>query len=366
MSVRLLAPGDPALADLEREADLPLPRLTRAEAKAADLVARRRLPLRLPSAVGPLRVSFSSEADAVWDGRWGRVDVAIGGRAAALFLPYEVIEGVIAGAFPDLDLDDIGAEERALLCESLESGLVEALSPGAWAPLTLAAVAPVEAPEAGPDAGPDALRFLVASAGGASIPAILRCHPVERERIRRAMAAAPPAREPFAGLCVPVAFRCGQTRIPLGELARLEPGCGILFDETTLGFQKIVAVTAERFAQTCTWQTIKPALDGPLLKPADLTARNYLARAALSDNVTDPAEESTASLDEVPIHLVFELGRTEIPIASLESLAAGYVFDLNKPLGQSVDIIANGRRVGAGELVRIGDGIGVRVTRLVR
>jgi type III secretion protein Q len=42
------------------------------------------------------------------------------------------------------------------------------------------------------------------------------------------------------------------------------------------------------------------------------------------------------------------------------------VFDLSKPLSQSVDILANGRRVGSGELVRLGDSIGVRVTRLIR
>jgi type III secretion protein Q len=63
---------------------------------------------------------------------------------------------------------------------------------------------------------------------------------------------------------------------------------------------------------------------------------------------------------------VFELGRTEVPVAGLETLQAGYVFDLSKPLSQSVDILANGRRVGSGELVRLGDSIGVRVTRLIR
>lgn len=361
MSARLLPPDDPALDGLLSGEAIGLPVLTRAEVVASELVARRRRPARLPSAIGPLAIALCSEAEAAWEGRWGRIEAAVGGRAATLFVPYEVVEGVLSGAYPDLDLDGVAPEERALLCESLESALVDALSPSGFSPLTLTSIAPVPTPTF----APDALRFLVASAGGASIPVVLRCHPVERERIRKAMAALPPAREPFPGLSVTVAFRCAQTRLALADLARLEPGCGIVFDETTLGFQKIVAVTAERFAQACTWQTIKPVLDGPLLHPAGTNARLYLASATLNDT-PDPAEEATASLDEVPIHLVFELGRTEIPIASLESLGAGYVFDLNKPLGQSVDILANGRRVGAGELVRIGEGIGVRVTRLVR
>jgi len=37
---------------------------------------------------------------------------------------------------------------------------------------------------------------------------------------------------------------------------------------------------------------------------------------------------------------------------------------LARPLDDSVDILANGRRIGCGALVQIGDSIGVRVTRL--
>jgi type III secretion protein Q len=35
-----------------------------------------------------------------------------------------------------------------------------------------------------------------------------------------------------------------------------------------------------------------------------------------------------------------------------------------RPLEDSVDILANGRRIGRGNLVQIGDSMGIRITRL--
>ena len=87
----------------------------------------------------------------------------------------------------------------------------------------------------------------------------------------------------------------------------------------------------------------------------------------MTDQSADPNQPArSGSIDEVPVQIVFELGRMETPLAELETLQAGYVFELGKPLGQSVDILANGKRVGTGELVRVGEAIGVRVSKLAR
>ena len=59
-----------------------------------------------------------------------------------------------------------------------------------------------------------------------------------------------------------------------------------------------------------------------------------------------------ADLDSVPVTLVFELGRMQLALGELRSLAAGYSFDLGKDLRAPVDILANGRKIGSGELIR--------------
>ncbi|WP_372421518.1 type III secretion system cytoplasmic ring protein SctQ [Salinarimonas chemoclinalis] len=338
-----------------------LPRLSPGEVRAANLRARRRAPALLPSALGDVAVTAAGEGPLGWEGAFAHCGLVVAGRAAEAWLPFDVVDAALRGAHPDLDVSRLGPRERALAIEALESDLFARLS-GRMSEVTLVSIGRVDEP---PAPAPDLLRFAVALPEATPLPVLLRCHPVERERIRRALERLPILREPIPGLVLPVAFRCAHTTISLGDFATITVGSGLLLDDTTLGFQKIVAVTAERFVQACTWQTIKPVLDGPLLKHAGANARGYIASADVSDK-SDPSGGATASLDEVPIHLVFELGRTEVSVADIESLTAGWVFDLNKPLGQSVDILANGRRIGAGELVRIGDSIGVRVSRLVR
>lgn len=64
----------------------------------------------------------------------------------------------------------------------------------------------------------------------------------------------------------------------------------------------------------------------------------------------------------LPVQVEFELGRTEMSIGELADLQPGYVFPLATPLeGASVTIRANGRVAGRGELVAVGDTLGVRL-----
>src|SRR5262249_62408301 len=71
-----------------------------------------------------------------------------------------------------------------------------------------------------------------------------------------------------------------------------------------------------------------------------------------------------AALDQVPIRLVFEIGRLDVPLAEVRRLAPGYVLPLAKPCESAVDIVANGRRIGHGSLLKIGDSVGVRARGL--
>lgn len=79
--------------------------------------------------------------------------------------------------------------------------------------------------------------------------------------------------------------------------------------------------------------------------------------------VDEPPKED-ATFDEVPIKLVFELGRQEISLGRLQELGPGHVFQLDRPIGDAVDVFAGGRRVGQGEIVQVDDQVGVRMTRL--
>jgi len=75
--------------------------------------------------------------------------------------------------------------------------------------------------------------------------------------------------------------------------------------------------------------------------------------------------ETPGSIDQVPVGMTFDLGRIEISLADLETVQPGYVFELNQPLeSATVRVRANGRTIGEGELVVVGDQLGVRLTDL--
>lgn len=343
---------------------LELPQLTNAQAIETRNLSRSREPIKLATEIGDVSITLGGqEAIAAWAGSWCRLDLLCADRSATLWLPNDLIDAIIQGNHPDIDLGELQPTDRALIIDALENDLLDRLSRAARA--EIAVISATTNPDL--DEPVDFIFELQPASGGAAFPAALHCHDVERDRIVRSILSAPILRTPFPELTTQIAFRCGYTTISLSEFAELEVGCGISLDDTTLNFQKIATVVAERFVQSCNWQTVNPVLDGAILREADPTTLYYAANALVNDQSRNAGQGGpTASIGEVPVHLIFELGRTEIPMSELEALQAGYVFELGKPLSQTVDILANGHRVGTGELVRLGETIGVRVSRLVR
>ena len=82
---------------------------------------------------------------------------------------------------------------------------------------------------------------------------------------------------------------------------------------------------------------------------------------------TPPDADEDTSLAELPVRLAFEVDRFEVPLAELQGMGPGFVLPLTPNLERGeVRILANGRSIGRGELVRLGDRgpLGVRVLRL--
>jgi type III secretion system YscQ/HrcQ family protein len=70
-------------------------------------------------------------------------------------------------------------------------------------------------------------------------------------------------------------------------------------------------------------------------------------------------------IDGLQIDLVFEVGRRKITLQELKEIKPGYTFDLAAPLDRSISVVANGRTVGKGTLVKIDQRIGVRLLEIV-
>ncbi len=67
---------------------------------------------------------------------------------------------------------------------------------------------------------------------------------------------------------------------------------------------------------------------------------------------------------EVNLEVSVELGRRNIPLADLLRLTTGSVIELEKLVGEPLEVYANGRLIAEGEAVVIDEQFGIRITRL--
>jgi flagellar motor switch protein FliN/FliY len=78
--------------------------------------------------------------------------------------------------------------------------------------------------------------------------------------------------------------------------------------------------------------------------------------------------EQLSGLDlimDVPLRVTVELGRTRMPIRDVLDLGKGSVVELDKLVGEPVEMLVNGKLIAKGEVVVIDENFGIRVTDIV-
>ncbi len=78
--------------------------------------------------------------------------------------------------------------------------------------------------------------------------------------------------------------------------------------------------------------------------------------------------ENARNLDmiqDIPVTLSVELGRTRIQIRNLLQLAQGSVVELERLAGEPMDVLVNGYLIAQGEVVLVNDKFGIRLTDII-
>lgn len=160
---------------------------------------------------------------------------------------------------------------------------------------------------------------------------------------------------------IPVYLSCeaGGTKMPLQELSELAPHDIVLMDsdlclnrpEITIGYASEPA-----FRGTVDVQTGRIIVEKNIVSNMEKNMEKEIP----SENAKD-RDTVDAAIGEIPVQLVFQLGETRTTVAELSRIRPGYTFDAEADLTKPVTIKANGRIIGMGELVEVGDRIGVRV-----
>ena len=76
--------------------------------------------------------------------------------------------------------------------------------------------------------------------------------------------------------------------------------------------------------------------------------------------------EGLEAVHDVPVRVQAVLGRARMPIGELLHLGAGTVVELDRRVGEPVDIFVNDRLIARGEVVLIDNALGVTLTEIVR
>jgi flagellar motor switch protein FliN/FliY len=97
----------------------------------------------------------------------------------------------------------------------------------------------------------------------------------------------------------------------------------------------------------------------------------------MADATTAPAAPATAgemiaenlSLEtvyDIPVQITVVLGKTSMQVNQLLKLGRGAVLELDKKVGEAIDIFVNNRLVARGEVVVVEDRIGVTMTEIIK
>ncbi len=70
-------------------------------------------------------------------------------------------------------------------------------------------------------------------------------------------------------------------------------------------------------------------------------------------------------LRDVEVEVTLEIGRKRMRIGDLLKLGSGQTLELDKAAGEPLEIMVNGRVIGRGEAIVVGDRYALRITEIV-
>lgn len=320
-----------------------------------DAALRRRLcQLR-----GPLHGSLAGRPATLWcvGEAHGPADemhltfaITAGAKMATLSVPRTLVQKVLHAAHAGLQIDAVPDDLIGMLLESALAGDLPVIERTMGQEIAIARTA------AGVQEPRLALALRCAYDGATHDCTLVLDHDLARDLCPLLMRI-PPAKIDLPDVAVRLAISPGFAQLPLQEVDDLAPGDVILPHSPPLAAGRGWVTLADRWSAA-------GDLRGASLVLAERLHDTTEPIMDIDNDSSERAEVEDGELDDLPIKLVFEVGRCEMTLGAVRALGPGHVFTLERDPAQSVDIVANGRRIGTGQLVRVGERLGIRVLRL--
>ena len=109
-------------------------------------------------------------------------------------------------------------------------------------------------------------------------------------------------------------------------------------------------------------------LNLPPLNPADLSfdQNSGADSVARSGPVPVKTEEDLEQVFDVPVTVSAVLGSSRIAVGDLLRVTPGTVLELDRRVGEAIDIFVNERLVARGEVVVVEERLGVTMTEIIK
>ena len=101
----------------------------------------------------------------------------------------------------------------------------------------------------------------------------------------------------------------------------------------------------------------------------DLNSADAPPISDVTYNEEEQAARIAADLEavfDVPVQVSAVLGRSKMDVGELLKLGPGTVLELDRKVGEAIDIYVNNRLVARGEVVLVEDKLGVTMTEIIK
>lgn len=337
---------------------LDVPRLRPRAALRSRALATPRMPVMVAEGID---LRFVPDGRLDWNGAGKPIDIAftLAGEMGYVTTVTPVVQRLLDRADIPVRPDRLDAELAAMVVESVLADRIEALEERLGGDIALLNL---DAPS---NRGSLAsLDFELRMANmDAVYPGTLHASAPILSLIAREWLTQPRATPDVDGLKFTIACRVAFTDLTMSALRALAVGDAMLCDRIAVPGGAAVVLSEAIHAKADFDAEGHLTLSESFRSPELYALGDFLMTE--DDDQERPVQAIAESdIDDLPVRLVFEVGRLDITLDELRSLGVGVPVPLDRPASSAVQVFANGRRIGAGEMVMIGEQIGVRITQL--
>jgi len=99
--------------------------------------------------------------------------------------------------------------------------------------------------------------------------------------------------------------------------------------------------------------------------PSEAASQDYAHEEIDIPDLPQSSQDLEAVYD-IPVQVFAVLGKTQMQVSQLLKLGRGAVVELDRKVGEAIDIYVNNRLVARGEVVVVEDRLGVTMTEIIK